>query len=53
MSFELSGCGIDSCCSLVATTQTLDIAPVSSKQFTDIQATTEFTFTLNHICDII
>ena len=36
-----------------AVTSTFDIAPVSSKEFLDILATTECGFTLKHICDMI
>ena len=32
---------------------TLDIAPVSSKEFLDIQATIECGFTLKRVCDMI
>ena len=32
---------------------TLDIAPVSSKEMLDIQATTECRFTLKRVCDMI
>ena len=37
----------------VAVTKTADIAPVSSKEFLDIQATAECRFTLKRILDII
>ena len=33
--------------------KTSDIAPVSSKEFLDIQATIECGFTLKHVCDTI
>ena len=36
-----------------AVTQTSDIAPVSSKEFFDIQATIERGFTLRRVCDMI
>ena len=37
----------------VAVTKTSDIAPGSSKEFLDIQATMECGFTLKHVRDII
>ena len=37
----------------VAATKTSDIASVSSKDFLDIQATTECRFTLKCVCDMI
>ena len=37
----------------VAVTQTSDIAPVSSKEFLDIQVTIECEFTLKHTRDMI
>ena len=37
----------------VLVTKTSDIAPVSSKEFLDIQATTECRFILKRICDMI
>ena len=37
----------------VAVTQTSDIAPVSGKEFLDIQATKECRFTLKRVCDMI
>ena len=37
----------------VAVTQTSDFAPVLSKEFLDIQATTKCVFTLKHMCDMI
>ena len=39
--------------SLDGVTQASDIAPVSSKDFLDIQATTEYGFTLNRVRDMI
>ena len=36
----------------VAVTQTSDFSPVSSKEFLDIQVTTECRFTLKHVCDM-
>ena len=36
----------------VAVTQTPDIAPVSSKEFLDIQANKECEFTLKCVCDM-
>ena len=41
--YELSGYGFES----IAVTYTSDIAPVSSKEFLDIQTTMECTCTLN------
>ena len=38
---------------LVAVTQTSDIAPVSSKEFLDIQPTIECSFSLKRVRDII
>ena len=38
--------------SLVAVTKTSDFAPVSSKEFLDIQATIECGFTLKRVGDI-
>ena len=37
----------------VAVTEASDIAPVLSKEFLEIQATTEFGFSLNRVCDMI
>ena len=37
----------------VAVTETLDFAPVSSKEFLDIQATVESGFTLKRVRDMI
>ena len=37
----------------VAVTQTSDIAPALSKEFLDIQATTEWKFSLTRVRDII
>ena len=37
----------------VAVTEASDIAPVLSKEFLEIQATTEFEFSLNRVCDMI
>ena len=37
----------------IAVTKTLDIVSVLSKEFFKIQATTEYIFTLNRVCDII
>ena len=37
----------------VAVTQTLDLAPVSSKEFFDSQATIECGFTLKRVWDMI
>ena len=37
----------------VLVTKTSDIAPVSSKEFLDIQGTTECRFILKRICDMI
>ena len=39
--------------SLVAITETSDIVPLSSKEFLDIQATTESRFILKHACGVI
>ena len=36
----------------VAVTETSNFAPVSSKEFLDIQVTAECRFTLNHVCDM-
>ena len=46
--YELSGCRFESRC----THLTSDIAPVSSKEFFEIQATIECGFTLKHVRDI-
>ena len=37
----------------VAVTLISDIAPVSSKKFLNIQAITDFRFTLKRVCDVI
>ena len=37
----------------VAVTSTSDIAPILSKEFLDIQATTEYRFTLKRVRDVI
>ena len=47
--YELIGCGFESRCSHLS----LDFAPVSSKEFLDIQATIECGFTLKQVCDMI
>ena len=39
--------------SLIAVTETSDIVPVLSKEFPEIQATTECGFTLKHVSDMI
>ena len=41
------------CSNLVAVTATSDIAPVSRKDFLDIEATIECRFTLKCVCDMI
>ena len=46
---ELSGCGFESSCSHLNS----DFSPASSKEFFDIQATTECGFTLKHVRDMI
>ena len=47
---ELSGCGFESSCSHLKTS---DFAPASSKEFLDIQATIECGFTLKRVRDMI
>ena len=44
---EISGCGIDSCCSY------LNLQYTFNKDLLDIQTTTECTFTLKRGCDMI
>ena len=50
--YKLSGCGFESRCSHISRC-TSHIAPVSSKEFLDIQAATECEFTLKRVRDII
>ena len=47
--YELNGCEFEFLCN----PQTSDIAPVSRKEFLDIQTTIEYRFTLKHVCDMI
>ena len=47
--YEPSGCGFKSCWNHL----NLDVVPVLSKEFLDIQATIDCGFTLNHVLDII
>ena len=49
MTKTLSGCRFESSCN----TWTSDIAPILSKEFLGIQATTECRFTLKCICDMM
>ena len=52
--YELNGCGFESRCShLYPVAVTSDIAPVSRKDFLDIQATKEDRFTLKRVTDMI
>ena len=48
--YELSGCGLESSCSNLKTS---DFVPASSKEFLDIQATIECEFTLKRVLDMI